>query len=280
MDIESYIKDCQLVVHAGGRGERWNSVTNGEIVKPRTDIGKNPRPMIDWSILPFVKAGIKNVFPTVWFKAETLKEHLDDVTRQTDIKFTYLVEPEDKRLGRAGIIKESIKNGALDPSKPIISINGADIISVDVNELIKFHLEGVEKGCGVTVVGATEIPTEFGLYKVDPSTKKVSGFKEKPVVKINDEECVHTGMFVFDPSANSVFTQIDESSYPVNIEELQGQAQDNIFNNARSYRAIVPLDQWVFFKSPKHFKQFGSIEFEKFLNIDNPEAYLGKYKSE
>ena len=140
MDVKEYIKKCQLVVHAGGMGERWSPVTNGSYVKPRTEIGKNPRPMIDWVILPFVKSGVKDVFPTLWYKAETLKEHLDKIAGQTDIKFTYLVESEDKRLGRAGIIKESIKKGELDPNRPIISTNGSDIISVDIEEIGRAHV--------------------------------------------------------------------------------------------------------------------------------------------
>ncbi|MBI4894321.1 MAG: hypothetical protein HY833_01140 [Candidatus Aenigmarchaeota archaeon] len=278
MDVKDYIKDCQVVVHAGGMGERWSPVTNGNHVKPRTEVGLKPRPMIDWTLLPFVKCGIKNIFPTLWYKAETLKRHLDSVSDQTGIKFTYLEEPEGRRLGRAGIIKESIRSGLLDPDKPIISTNGADVIAVDVEKLVAFHLEGLKMGTGVTIVGAIEIPTEFGQYHVDPVTKKVTGFKEKPVVKMSPDEHVHTGMFLFDPSANGAFMNIDESKYPVNIEDLKGEVGDSIFNNARSYGTIIPFKEWVFFKSPKHFKEFGGIDFERFLGVENVETYLGEYK--
>lgn len=279
MDVKSYIKSCQLVVHAGGMGERWSPITNGKFVKPRTEIGKKPRPMIDWVMLPFVKSGIRDIFPTLWYKADSLKEHLNSIANQTDIKFTYLMEPEGRRLGRAGIIKESLKSGALDPGKPIISTNGSDVIAVDIEKLIEFHMEGVKTGCGVTVVGASEIPTEFGQYHVDPETKKVSGFKEKPVVKIAPDESVHTGMFVFDPMALGSFKEIGEGSYPINIEDLKGVGSDNIFNNARGYTGIVPFKQWVFFKSAKHYKEFGNIDFEKFLGVENSDTYLGKYEN-
>jgi NDP-sugar pyrophosphorylase family protein len=279
MDAKKYIESCQLVVHAGGMGERWSPVTNGEIVKPRTEVGAKPRPMIDWAILPFVKAGIKNIFPTLWFKSETLTSHLDKMAKETGLKFTYLIEPENKRLGRAGIIKESIKTGKLDAKRPIISINGSDVLAVDVEDLIKFHLEGVAEGIGVTVIGASEIPTEFGLYEVDPKTKRVLGFKEKPVVNIAPKENVHTGIFIFDPSANFAFMNVDEKSYPINIEDLKGKASESIFKNARSYGRIIPFKQWVFFKSPKHFKEYGKTDFEKFLNVKNADAYLGKYEN-
>lgn len=279
MDVREYIRGCQLVVHAGGMGERWSPVTNGNVVKPRTEVGKRPRPMIDWAILPFVKAGIRKIFPTLWFKAETLMEHLDRIQAQTDVKFTYLIEPENKRLGRAGIIKESIKKGLLDPHRPIISINGADVIAVDVADLIEFHLEGVKSGLGVTVVGATDVPTEFGQYHVDPVTKRVQNFKEKPFVTIGPHENVHTGMFVFDPSAIGAFLKIDEREYPVNIEDLKGMASESIFHNARSYTGIAPFKQWVYFKSPKNFKEFGKIDFEKFLGVEDADTYLGKYEN-
>lgn len=279
MDVKKYIQSCQLVVHAGGMGERWSPVTNGAIVKPRTEVGKNPRPMIDWVILPFVKAGVREIFPSLWYKAETLMEHCDRIADQTDIKFTYLVEPEDKRVGRAGIIKESIKAGLLDPKRPIISTNGSDVIAVDIEDLMRFHIEGVAKGLGVTVVGATDVPTDFGQYHVDPKTKRVTGFKEKPFVRIGPDENVNTGLFVFDPSVNSAFTKIDEKAYPVNIEDLKGNASESIFSHARSYTGIVPFKQWVFFKSPKHFKEFGKIEFEKFLGVKSADTYLGKYEN-
>ena len=279
MDVKKYIRDCQLVVHAGGMGERWSGVTNGQIVKPRTEVGKNPRPMIDWVMLPFVKAGVREIFPSLWYKAETLIEHCDKVAKQTDLKFTYLVEPENKRLGRAGIIKESIKKGLLDPERPIISTNGSDIIAVGIEDLIRFHLEGVSQGLGVTVVGATDVPTDFGQYRVDPKTKRVLGFKEKPFVKIGPDENVNTGLFVFDPSVNSSFLKIGEESYPINIEDLKGDASESIFNKARSYTGIAPLKQWVFFKSPKHFKDFGEIDFEKFLGVESADTYLGKYEN-
>ena len=276
MNVKEYIKNCQLVVHSGGKGERWSSITKNEIVKPMTEIGLNPRPMFDWSILPFVKSGIQNIYPTLWFKSDSLKQHAYNISENTNLNFIYLEEKE-KRIGRAGIIKESIKNGLLDPKKPIISINGSDIISIDVEKLIKFHIEGVENGFYVTVVGATEIPTEFGQYKIDPKTNVVSCFKEKPVVKISKYENVHTGIFVFDSNAINFFDKIDEKSYPINIEDLKGEASNCIFNNARSYSGIIPLKEWVFFKNPKNYKDFRKIDFENFLKVENVENYLGKY---
>ncbi len=279
MDVKKYIRDCQLVVHAGGMGERWAPVTNGEVVKPRTEVGKNPRPMIDWAILPFVKAGMKNIFPTLWFKAETLTRHLDSIAKQTDVKFTYLVEPENRRVGRAGVIKEAIKAGKLDSKKPIVCINGSDVVAIDVEDLIRFHLKGVAKGFGVTIVGANRIPTEFGQYSVDPKTKRILGFKEKPLVTIGPNENVHVGIFVFDPIANSSFLKIDEKSYPINLEDLKGPASESIFKSARSYTGVVPYKQWIFFKSPKNFRQYGKTDLEKFVGVKSADTYLGRYEN-
>lgn len=279
MNAKEYISKCQLVVHAGGMGERWTPVTEGKLVKPRTEVGSNPRPMIDWVILPFVKAGIKNIFVTLWYKPETMIEHCDRIAKQTDIKFTYLIEPDDRRLGRAGIMKESIKKGQLDPSRPIIATNGSDVIAVDVEDLIKFHLEGVQQGLGITVVGATDIPTEFGQYHVDPKTKRILNFKEKPVVKIGPDENVNTGLFVFDPSINGAFMEIDEKSYPLNIEDLKGKNMKNVWESARSYTSVTPFKSWIFFKSLKHFKDYSKVDFEKMLGIKDADTYLGKYEN-
>lgn len=284
MDLKKYIADCQLVVHAGGMGERWEPVTGGKIVKPMTEIGKKPRPMIDWVILPFVKAGIKNVFPTLWYKSDMVVSHLNEVSKQSGIRFNYLIEPTNRRLGRAGIIREGIKRGILDPRKPIISTNGSDVISVDVEDLMKFHLDGVAKGKGTTVVGADKMPTEFGILIVDSHSKSLVKFREKPMINLSHDQKIHTGMFVFDGSVNPNFMKIKEESYPINIEDLKDEAANSILKSSRVYtgtvpRHIVPMSKWVFFKSPKHYKQFGKIDFEHFLQIKNADYYLGKYKS-
>jgi NDP-sugar pyrophosphorylase family protein len=282
MNVKSYIEESQLVVHSGGLGERWRPVTNGEVVKPMTEIGKKPRPMIDWAILPFVKAGVKNIFPTLWYKSESVMKHFDEVTKHTGIKFTYLIEPENRRLGRAGIIKESIKSGILDPNKPIISINGSDIICLNLEDMVKFHLEGVKMGYGTTIIASDKMVTEFGILVVNLHTKNLVKFKEKPILNLPRDQKVHTGMFLFDPISNKEFLKIDENSYPINIEDLKGE-NGNIINKARVYTGtipnhILPVTKWVFFKSPKHYKEFGSIDFEKFLQVKDSESYLGKYK--
>jgi len=282
MEVKEYIENCQLVVHSGGMGERWAPVTEGKIVKTMTEVGKNPRPMIDWVILPFVKAGIRKIFPTLWYKSDSVVRHFKEVSRQTNIDFEYLIEPENRRLGRAGIIKESIKSGLLNPDKPIISTNGSDIICLNLEDMVKFHLEGVRTGQGTTVVASDKMITEFGLLVMNMHTKRLVKFKEKPILNLPRDQKVHTGMFLFDPMVNREFLKVDEKSYPINIEDLRGE-NGNVLSNARVYTGnvpnhILPRTKWVFFKNPKHYKEFGSIDFEQFLHIKDADAYLGKYR--
>ncbi|MDI6798961.1 MAG: NDP-sugar synthase [Candidatus Aenigmarchaeota archaeon] len=272
---ESYFLNSELIVHAGGLSERWWPVTEGEVPKPRTDIGKKPRPMIDWVILPYVVAGIKHIFVSLWHKPDTIVEHLEEIEKNTDIKFTYLVEPEDRRLGRAGVIKYFLENGVLSEEKPKIWMNASDIVRINIRELLKFHLIGLNKGFLATVVGSSSDCSQFGRIRCDPKTKAVKSFEEKPITTLPKGEYVNTGIFCIDQKLNKIFFEIEEKELPIDVERCS--ILPKICKVMRCFEFAVPFKNWVWLKNPKDYKRVKDMDLEKFLEVPSVEKYLGPY---
>ena len=126
-DWKSYLANTEVIVHAGGLSERWYPVTQGKIPKVLTEIGIKPRPMIDWTILPYVKAGVRKFFITLWHEPDKIIQHCNEISKNTGIEFVFLKE-EGKRMGRAGVLKYYLQKGVLDPNKHKINVGGADIV--------------------------------------------------------------------------------------------------------------------------------------------------------
>lgn len=276
-DIKKYFLDSQIIVHAGGLGERWWPVTRGKIPKPRTEIGKKPRPMFDWVILPYVASGCKEFFVSLWHNPQPLIDHCKKINNNTGIKFNFLVEPEKKRLGRAGCIKYGIENGILNEKKPILSINASDIVRINPFELTRYHLESVKMGFYATVVGAKTLPTEFGIFRVDKN-QKIVRFEEKPVISLDGCFGINTGIIFLHSSANKILMRLEEDKLPLNLEDVdKSKIIKKIWNKTRNYPYAEPFKNWVFCKSPKDFKRVNGMDIEKFLKISSCEKFFGKF---
>lgn len=273
-----YFLNTELVVHAGGMSERWWPVTKGKIPKPITDIGKKPRPMIDWVILPYVVGGLKKIFVSLWHNPEIIIEHFEEISKNTDVKFAYLTEPADKRFGRAGVIKHYLEQGILDKNKPKISLNASDIIKVNTKELAKFHCIGLKKGFLATVVASASEPSTFGKVKCNPTTKAVTYFEEKPVIKLPEGEYVNTGIFFLDAELNKLILKIKNDELPVDLEKASILSE--LCRVMRCFEHAVPNKTWFWCKTIKDYNAVKAIDFEKFFEITNVERFLGPYTPE
>lgn len=272
---ESYFLNSELIVHAGGLSERWWPVTQDAVPKPRTDVGKKPRPMIDWVILPYVASGIKHVFVTLWHSPDAIIEHLNEIAKHSDVKFTYLIEPEDRRLGRAGVIKYYLEKGVLDSSKPKIMINSSDIIKINTKELAKFHCIGLQKGFSATIVGSASEFSQFGRIKCNPVTKRVTYFEEKPITNLPKGDYVNTGIFFFDSKLNKLFLEIEDKELPVDLEK--SKIIHKMWKVMRCFEFAVPTKNWIWCKNPQDYKRVREMDLERYLDIYPVEKYLGPY---
>jgi len=276
MNTEQYLQNLQVIIHSGGLGERWKQITNSEFAKPRTEIGKNPRPMLDWVIIPYIQAGVKKFFVSLWHNPDSVIAHCEEIKKNTGIDFEYLIEPQGTRFGRAGIIKKSFEEGKLDKNKPILSLNGSDILKFSLHEFVSFHMDSLEKGFSGSVIAVRSVPTEFGVMKSDDSGR-VTEFKEKPIIELTKNEFVNSGVVILNEKLNEIIMEINESDFPINIEDSKNDMIRKIWYEIRSFPYAIPDKNWYFCKSPKDYKKINEVDLEKFLGIDNVESLLGKY---
>lgn len=264
MREKEYLLNSQIVVHAGGLGERWRPV-DGERPKPLTPVGKKPRPMIEWVILPWIASGVKKIFITAWHKSKVVEEYSKNFEKRSGVEIEVLAEPEERRLGRAGIIKFGLENGVLDENKPIISMNASDIIRLDTLALMRYHINGIKKGYFLTVVGTKILPTIFGIVTISQEGE-VKKFVEKPLIKLKSQ-FVNTGLVVIDSRLNKIFKEIRDEDLPLDLESTDNKIIRKFWKKARAYLKAIPWKNWIYLKDLKDYKRVEKIDLEKFLGI-------------
>lgn len=269
-DWKSYLANTEIIVHAGGLSERWYPVTQGKIPKVLTEIGDKPRPMIDWTMLPYVKAGIKKFFITLWHQSDQIIQHCNEISRNTGIEFVFLKE-EEKRIGRAGVVKYYLEKNILDVNKHKINVGGSDIVNLDLGDFAKFHLEGLSQGFLVTLIGSSSGQSQFDKIIFDPSTNRVIRMDIERAINLSAGEHANTGTAYFDSKVNNMFLEIDESRLPIDWENMG----DELFSVARCFESARLFDSWIPLKTPYDYKKAKDFDFEKWFEINSVEDHLG-----
>jgi len=269
---KSYLANTEIIVHAGGLSERWYPVTQGKIPKVMTEIGSKPRPMIDWTILPYVKSGIKKFFITLWHQPDQIMQHCNEISEKTGIEFVFLQE-EERRMGRAGVVKHYLEKGVLDINKHKINVGGSDIVNLNLENFVKFHLEGLPKGFLVTLVGSSSGQSQFDKIIFDPVTNRVIRMDVERDIPLSEGEHANTGTAYFDAKLSHVFLKIDENQLPIDWENMGNE----IFSTARCFGGMRLFDSWIPLKTPYDYKKAKDLDFEKWFGIDSVEDYLGSY---
>jgi NDP-sugar pyrophosphorylase family protein len=272
-----YFLNTQIIVHAGGLSERWFPVTQGKVPKPMTEVGKKLRPMIDWTVLPYVMAGAKKIFLTLWYMPESIMNHYKEVSKNTGIEFIPLIEPQNKRMGRAGVIKYYIDQGIVSSNQPIISLNSDDIVKINPIELAKFQFGGLDKRFRATVVGSSTEVSQYGRVKFNPKTNEVMSFIEKPDFRLTAGELVNSGIFYLDTELVKHFLDIKESEMPVDLERSK-MMQEHVVRVMRALDLVVLGKTWFVLNTPDQYKKVRDFDFEKFFEITTVERFLGPYE--
>ncbi len=269
---KSYLENTEVVIHAGGISERWHPVTQGKIPKALTKIGKTPRPIIDWTMLPYVKAGIKKIFVSLWHDPEKIIQHCKTISEKSGIEFVFLIEWE-KRLGRAGVMKHYLENGTLDAKKNKITAGGSDIVNVNLEEFSKFQTEGLNQGFLATLIGSYTGMAQFDRIMTEGDMNRVVKVEGERIMKLPPNEFANTGTAFFDAKLNQVFLKIDESQLPLDWENMGKE----LFGKAHCLGTAKMFKDWYPLKTPYDYKNAKDVDFEKLLGIESAEKYLGTY---
>ena len=151
----------KAIILAGGRGKRLRPITD-YVPKPLIPI-KNI-PIIEWQIKYLKKYGISEVIICSGYKAEMIKNYLEN--KKLGIKITFSIE--SKPLGTGGAIK---KAGKKIKDNSFVVINGDIITNIDLKKLLEKE----------NSIASIQLRTKFGILQTDKN--KVIKFDEKKEIE-------------------------------------------------------------------------------------------------
>lgn len=170
-----------VVLMAGGLGTRLRPLTDN-IPKPMIPIGG--RPLLETIIRNFESQGFRDIFLSVNYKSDVIREHFGDGLN-LGVSITYLLE--EQRLGTAGAL-------ALLPTRPpgpVIVMNGDLLTSVNFRQLVEFHRQ--QRATATMCVREYAFQVPYGVVQTEgPRLKAVV---EKPVHNF----FVNAGVYVVEP---------------------------------------------------------------------------------
>ena len=202
-----------VVLMAGGFGRRLRPLTTNT-PKPMLKVGN--KPILESIIVQLVRSGLRQVFISVFFKADVVQDYFGDgAAWNADIQ--YLVE--DEPLGTGGALSLLPKDLS---DLPILLMNGDILTKVDFRRLLEFHSE---QNCDLTVcVREYDFQVPYGVVEV--AENRILSIVEKPV-----QSCfVSAGIYVIDPSLIMGKCRSEGFDMPdlINNQILQGKAV-NVF---------------------------------------------------
>lgn len=180
----------KAVVMAGGEGTRLRPLT---LDVPKPFIRVAGKPAMEYALDALVKAGIRDIVVTTFYKPERLIQHLGGGAK-LGARIFYSVE--DEAMGTAGGVAKCLPMLGDDT---VVVLSGDVIADVDVRALVDAH----KKSGAVATMALTEVEdvSEFGIVGLD-ATGRIVRFKEKPKTKEEAfSNLINTGIYVLEPEA-------------------------------------------------------------------------------
>ncbi len=185
-------KENPVVIMAGGLGTRLQDLTK-EVPKPMLKVGQEP--LLYHIINNFKHHGYNKFFITVNYKAEIIENYFQD-GHAYGVRISYIREKE--RLGTAG----GIKLAGEYLNKPFFVINGDIFTNLNVDNMMKYHLDNKFDMTIAVRIYTYEIP--YGV--IETKGNEVKNIKEKPV----SEYLINGGIYCLNPE---VVKLIPEGKY-------------------------------------------------------------------
>lgn len=253
--MKDYISEISVAVVAGGIGERLRPFT---IDKPKAmlEVGLERKPMLEFTIAPWIKLGVKNYIFCTGYKKEAIKNYF-----KYGNKFGINIEysDEETKLETGGAIKNAIDNGKIDKNKPIIVFYCDDLVRLNAMNFIKTHLTGVENGFKATLTATNKFRTNYGILEIDKKNNKVKGvikFEEKPLIGKN----TNVGIYFLEPE---VLHLIDKNKLPFKFERLilPELVKKNWLN---AYE--ISWEDWIPVNTEKDYEEVLKIKLSEFYS--------------
>ena len=215
---------------AGGFGTRLNPLTDN-CPKPLLKVGD--KPILEIILERFVSSGFKNIFISLHYMPEMVRDHFGDGSRW-GANITYIYENTPLGTGGAlGLLPKDI------PKLPLIMMNGDVLTQVDCVSLLKFHEE--HESVATMCVRKYGLQVPYGVIQAEGH--KITDIVEKPVHQF----FVNAGIYVLEPK---VISQVDSNQHIDMPSLLESIIKQN------EVVSMFPLHEyWLDIGQMKDFKQ-------------------------
>ena len=200
------LERLRVIIPVGGKATRLLPLT---AETSKACIRLLNRPLIDFSLLPLARQGIKNFIFGV--KGYTNYRDLHDyfesgygfsarygIAPRVHIKY----QPNVEDLGSAD--SASINMEYYNVEDPVFAVQGDNIFDVNVKELVDFHQN---KGAVMTIaLRKVENVEGYGIADINKDMR-ISRFVEKPAPKDAPSDLANTGLYMVSPEIRKIFKE-------------------------------------------------------------------------
>jgi len=209
-----------VIIMAGGRGQRLMPLTE-KTPKPMLLVGD--KPILEHNIDRLIKFGIKNIYVSVNYLSEQIKDYFGDGSSK-EISVKYICE--GKPLGTAGSLKlaKSLKNDY------ILVMNSDLLTNIDFEGFFKSF---IKSGADMAVATASfHVQVPYGVLEVNDENY-VHSLKEKPKYTYQS----NAGIYI----AKKEILNIIPHDQPYNVTDLM----NHLVESGKKIVSFPILGYWI-----------------------------------
>jgi NDP-sugar pyrophosphorylase family protein len=196
----------RVIIPVGGKATRLLPLT---AETSKACIRLLNRPLIDFSLLPLARQGIRNFIFGVkgYTNYRDLHDYFEsgygfsaryDIKPRVHIKY----QPNVDDLGSAD--SANINMEYYNVQDPVFAVQGDNIFDVNVKELVDFH----QKKGAVMTIALREVENVEGYGIADINKEmRISRFVEKPSPKEAPSDLANTGLYMVSPEIRKIFKE-------------------------------------------------------------------------
>lgn len=215
--------EMRVLIFAGGAGTRLSEETYNK-PKPLVTIGEIPiiQHIINW----YSKFGITKFTALTGYLGSQISEYFDSVANKyPHLILDTLATGEDTQTG--GRLRKALE---FFPDEKFLVTYGDGISNVNIEDLMKFHLE---QGVLATVTAVRPL-ARFGSLAIDQN--RVVEFKEKDHLS---QSWINGGYFVLD---RKIYEYLGTDDMPFERAPLSNLAKDGQLGAFKHFGAWFPMD--------------------------------------
>lgn len=186
----------KALILAGGFGTRLREVAK-DVPKPMVSIAG--KPFLEHQLRSLKDQGVEDVVLAVHHMANKIKSYFGD-GRHLKMNITY--SEEETPLGTGGAIKHAERH--LDSDRFLV-LNGDSFSQVNMDEFLKFHLEGGGKNLGS--ISVTQIQDASHYETVGVENGIITAMQIREENKAGLPGLINSGVYLFEPG---VFDYIEK----------------------------------------------------------------------